>query len=123
METVLDVYKQPYDPLYPFICMDESPKQLISETRIPIPAKPGKLARYDYEYCRKGTCNIFIATEPMMGKRLARVTETGKKQDWARFLEEIARQYKHAEKITLVMDNLNTHVPGSLYETYIPSKA
>lgn len=123
MEMVLDVYKQPYDPLYPVICMDESPKQLIAETRVPIPAKPGQLVRYDYEYSRKGTCNLFIATEPLMGKRLVRVTEHRKKQDWTKFLEAIAKQYKHAEKITLVMDNLNTHMPGSLYETFKPPKA
>jgi hypothetical protein len=123
MEKVLDVYKQPYDPLYPVVCMDESPKQLIGESRIPIPAKPGRAARYDYEYVRNGTCNIFIATEPLMGKRLVKVTETRKKQDWSRFLADIAAKYKHAEKITLVMDNLNTHVPGSLYETWPPEQA
>lgn len=123
METVLDVYKQPYDPLYPVLCMDESPKQLIGESRTPIPAGPGRAARYDYEYVRNGTCNIFIATEPLMGKRLVKVTETRKKQDWSRFLADIASKYKHAEKITLVMDNLNTHAPGSLYETYAPEIA
>ena len=125
METVLDMYKLPYDPLYPLVCMDESPKQLIGETKLPIPAKPGQLARYDYEYSRKGVCNIFIAiaTEPLMGKRIVRVTSNRKKQDWAKFLEEIERKYRHAEKITLVMDNLNTHKPGSLYETFKPKKA
>jgi transposase len=123
MEKVLDVYKQPYDPLYPVVCMDESPKQLIAENRIPLSAKPGQLARYDYEYIRKGTCNIFIATEPLMGKRMVQITSTRKKQDWAKFLEEIARKYKYAEQITLVMDNLNTHEPGSVYETFRPKKA
>ena len=116
METVLDIYKLPYDPLYPLVCMDESPKQLIGETKLPIPAQPGQLARYDYEYSRKGECNIFIATEPLMGKRIVRVTSNRKKQDWAKFLDEIERKYRHAEKITLVMDNLNTHKAGSLYE-------
>ena len=123
METVLDIYKLPYDPLYPLVCMDESPKQLIGETKLPIPAQPGQLARYDYEYSRKGVCNIFIATEPLMGKRIVRVTSNRKKQDWAKFLEEIAGKYRHAERIKLVMDNLNTHKPGSLYETFKPKKA
>ena len=123
MEIVLDKYKLPYDPLYPLVCMDESPKQLIAETKLPIPPKLGQLARYDYEYSRKGVCNIFIATEPLMGKRIVRVTSSRKKQDWARFLEEIARKYRYAEKIMLVMDNLNTHKPGSLYEAFKPKKA
>lgn len=123
MEIVLDTYKLPYDTLYPVLCMDESPKQLIAETKLPIPPKPGQLTRYDYEYSRKGVCNIFIATEPLMRKRIVRVTATRKKQDWAMFLEEIERHYRHVEKITLVMDNLNTHKPGSLYETFNPKKA
>lgn len=123
MEMVLDVYKQPYDPLYPVVCMDESPKQLIAEARKPVPAKPGQLARYDYEYSRKGTCNIFIANELLVGKRMVRVTASRKRYDWAKFLEEIAKQYKHATRITLVMDNLNTHEPGSLYHAFNPKKA
>ncbi len=123
METVLDIYKLPYDSLYPVVCMDESPKQLIAETKIPVPATPGKLARYDYEYSRKGVCNVFIATEPLMGKRKVKVTSSRKKQDGAKFLNEIARSYRHAEKITLVMDNLNIHKAGSLYETFRPKKA
>jgi hypothetical protein len=123
MEVVLDTYKYPYDPLYPILCMDESPKQLIAETRLPVPPKPGKLARYDYEYSRKGVCNIFIATEPLMGKRIVKVTARRTKQDWAKFLVDIERNYRHAEKITLVMDNLNTHKPGSLYETFNPREA
>jgi hypothetical protein len=123
MEMVLDVYKQPYDPLYPVVCMDESPKQLIAETRTPIPARAGQLARYDYEYSRNGTCNIFMANEPLVGKRMVQITTNRKRPDWAKFLEEIANQYKHAKRITLVMDNLNTHEPGSLYHTFKPNKA
>jgi transposase len=123
METVLDLYKLPYDPLYPLVCMDESPKQLIAETQMPIPAKPGQLTRYDYEYSRKGVCNIFIAGEPLAGQRIVSVTTRRTKQDWAKFLETIERQYHYAEKIILVMDNLNTHKPGSLYETFEPKKA
>ena len=103
--------------------MDESPKQLIEETRIPIPPSPGKPARYDYEYKRNGTCNIFLACEPLNGKRIVKITERKTKQDWAYFLEEIALQREDADKITLIMDNLNTHVPGSLYETFPPPKA
>ena len=123
MEMVLDVYKRPYDPRFPVVCMDESPKQLIEETKIPIPASPGQPAKHDYEYKRNGVCNIFLACEPLAGKRMVKITEKKTKQDWACFIEEIAEQYKSAEKITLVMDNLNTHTPGSLYETFSPEKA
>ena len=123
MEMVLDVYKRPFDPRYPVVCMDESPKQLIAETKIPIPASPGQPARYDYEYRRCGMCNIFMACEPLAGKRMVKITERKTRRDWACFLEEIADQYKEAEKITLVMDNLNTHTPGSFYETFQPDKA
>ena len=123
MEMVLDVYKRPFDPLHPVICMDESPKQLIAETRIPIPASPGQLTKHDYEYRRCGMCNVFIACEPLAGKRMVKITERKTKRDWAFFLEDIANQNEEVEKITLVMDNLNTHVPGSLYETFQPDKA
>jgi hypothetical protein len=123
MEMVLDVYKRPFDAQYPVVCMDESPKQLIAETKIPIKASPGKLARHDYEYKRCGVCNIFLACEPLAGKRIVKITDKKTKQDWAYFLKEIAGYYKKAEKITLVMDNLNTHTPGSLYETFLPEKA
>jgi DDE superfamily endonuclease len=123
METVLDVYKRPYDPRNPVIGMDESPKQLIGETRLPLPARPGEPARHDYEYVRNGVCCIFMACEPLAGKRLVRVEERKTKQDWAKFIHTISETYSHADKITLVMDNLNTHNPGSLYETFAPQKA
>jgi len=123
MEMVLDVYKRLFDPRYPVVCMDESPKQLIAETRIPVPCSPGKPARYDYEYKRCGMCNIFLACEPLAGKRMVKITERKTKRDWACFLEEIAAQYEYAYKITLVMDNLNTHIPGALYEVFTPEKA
>ena len=123
MERVLDVYKRPFDPRYPVVCMDESPKQLIGETRIPIPASRGIPARHDYEYRRCGMCNIFLACEPLAGKRMVAITGRKTKQDWAYFLQEIVGQYKSADKITLVMDNLNTHTPGSFYETFPPDKA
>lgn len=123
MERVLDVYKRPYDLLRPVVCMDESPRQLIRNTRNPLPAEPGCVERVDYEYERCGVCNIFMAVEPLAGKRLVSVSERKTKKDWSEFIENIARRYEHAEKITLVMDNLNTHCPGSLYETFAPSKA
>ena len=123
MEMVLDVYKRPFDPLYPVVCMDESPKQLIAETKVPIPAVPGKAAKYDYEYKRCGVCNVFLSCEPLAGTRTIKITERKTKLDWAFFIEEIAAQYETAEKITLVMDNLNTHNPGSLYEAFPPGKA
>jgi hypothetical protein len=123
MEKVLDVYKRLYDPLHPVVCMDESPKQLIGETKVPIPASEGQPARHDFEYVRHGVCNIFLACEPLSGKRMVTITERKTKRDWAIFLEEIAEKYKEAEKITLVMDNLNTHEPGALYESFPPEKA
>ncbi len=103
--------------------MDESPKQLIGETRIPIPASRGIPARHDYEYRRCGMCNIFLACEPLAGKRMVAITGRKTKQDWAYFLQEIVGQYKSADKITLVMDNLNTHTPGSFYERFPTDKA
>jgi hypothetical protein len=123
MEMVLDVYKRPFDPLHPVVCMDESPKQLIAETKVPIPSSPGVPAKHDYEYKRCGVCNVFISCEPLAGKRTVKVTERKTKRDWACFIEEIAGQYESAEKITLVMDNLNTHNPGALYESFPPDKA
>jgi len=123
MERVLDIYKRMLDPRYPVVCMDESPKQLIAETRVPILATPGRPARHDYEYRRSGVCNIFLACEPLAGKRILSITDRRTKSDWAYFIEEIAQNYKEAEKIILVMDNLNTHTPGSLYEAFSPQKA
>jgi len=123
MEKVLDVYKRPYNALYPVVCMDETPRQLIKETRRALPEKPGRCVRHDYEYERCGVYTIFIAVEPLAGHRLVKVTEQKTKKDWAYFIEEIAFAYENASKITLVMDNLNTHKPGSLYEVFTPEKA
>ena len=123
MENVLDVYKRSYNPDFPVVCMDETPKQLIKETRMPIPGVPGRAERHDYEYERCGVCNIFMASEPLIGKRLTKVTERRTKSDWAQFIKEIAEYYESAEKITLVMDNLNTHKAGSLYEAFSPQEA
>jgi hypothetical protein len=123
MEMVLDVYKRPYNPRFPVVCMDESPKQLIGETKIPVTTAPGRIAKYDYEYKRQGVCNIFMACEPLAGKRLVKITEKKTKIDWAYFLEDIAAKYTKAEKITLVMDNFNTHTPGAFYEAFPPAQA
>ena len=123
MEQVLDVYKRPYDPEFPVVCMDEMPRQLIGEIVTPVPAGPGRLARHDYEYKRNGVCDIFMANEPLRGWRMAKVTEQRTKQDWAQFTTEIAAQYPEAKRIILVMDNLNTHAPGSWYENLSPREA
>jgi hypothetical protein len=124
MERVLDVYKEPYDPLRPVVCMDESPKQLIKETRMPLERKPGSDAKVDYEYERCGVANIFMVNEPLRGKRYVKVTERKTKEDWAHLMKEIAdKHYPHVERIRLIMDNLNTHKPASLYETFLPEEA
>lgn len=123
MEQVLDVYKRPYDPEYPVVCMDEMPRQLIGEIATPIQPAPGRMERHDYEYKRNGTCDVFIANEPLGGWRMAKVTEQRTKTDWAEFTAEIAERYPDAKKITLVMDNLNTHAPSSWYESFPPEKA
>lgn len=124
MEDVLDVYKRPYDPLIPQICMDESSKQLIDDVRTPIPVGPGKPAKYDTEYIRNGTSNIFMAYEPLAGKRVTKVTDRRTKIDWAHFIKELVDvQYNDAEKIILVMDNLNTHSKASLYQAFEPAEA
>lgn len=123
MERVLDVYRRPYDADIPVVCMDETPRQLIRETRMPIPAHPGQLERHDYEYERCGVCNVFMASEPLAGTRMTKVTDRKTKVDWAQFLQDIAEHYQAAQRITLVMDNLNTHSPGALYEAFPPDKA
>lgn len=124
MEMVLDVYKAPYDKRFPVVCMDESPKQLIKQTRIPIARKPGRDAKKDYEYARNGVANIFMVNEPLKGKRYTKVLTSKTKKDWAQVIKKIAdKYYPNAEKIRLVMDNLNTHKPSALYETFPPQEA
>ena len=124
MELVLDVYKTPYNAAIPVVCMDESPKQLIKQTRLPIERKPGSDTKEDYEYERCGVANIFMANEPLSGKRFVKVTERKTKTDWAHFIKEIADvHYPNAEKIRLVMDNYGTHKPSALYETFAPEEA
>lgn len=123
MEVVLDVYKRTYNPKCPVICMDETPKQLIGEMKTSIKERPGYPARHDYEYRRNGVCNVFMASEPLVGKRYASVTYTKKKADWAIFIKSISERYTNAEKITLVMDNYGTHSIGAFYEAFPPEEA
>jgi hypothetical protein len=124
MERVLDIYKKPYDAAFPVVCMDESPKQLIQEGRPSRAMAPGREARVDYEYIRHGAVNIFMANEPLMGKRFVEVTGYKTKKDWALFVKRISDEwYPGAEKISLVMDNFTTHAASSLYETFGPAEA
>jgi hypothetical protein len=119
MEDVLDVYERPYDPRRPQVCMDELHVQLIGETRTPLPTKPGRLARIDYEYVRNGTANIFLWVEPLAGRRSAQVTAQRTKRDGAHAIRALVDEaYPEAACIVLVLDNLNTHVASSLYETF-----
>jgi len=119
MEDVLDIYALPHNPDIPVICMDEQPYQLLSEIAEPIPMKPGQPCREDYEYKREGTCSIFIFTEPLKGWRRIEATERRTRIDWARQIERLLIvDFPHAEKIRLIMDNLNTHTIGSLYQAF-----
>ena len=119
----MDVYKRPYSQDYPVVCMDESPKQLIEQIHQPIPMKIGQPARIDYDYIRNGVVNIFMANEPLMGKRVVQVTESKTKKDWAKFMKGLESQYQKAKKITIVMDNFQTHSPSAFYETFEPQQA
>jgi hypothetical protein len=124
MEDVLDVYKRPYDPQQPVVCLDETSKQLIGETRQAVPAAPGRPAREDSEYVRNGVANLFMIFEPLGGKRQVKVTERRTRLDWAECVREVVdKMYPQAQKIVLVMDNLNTHSPASLYEAFAPAEA
>lgn len=124
MEDVLEVYHRPYDPKRPVVCLDEQSRQLIRETRTPIPTAPGQPERVDYEYERNGTVNLFMAFEPLAGRRRVTVTDRRTKVDFARVIRELVDvQYPTAEKIVLVMDNLNTHKLSSLYEAFEPAEA
>lgn len=119
MEEVLDVYCRPYEERFPQVCMDETSKQLTVETRAPIASSPGNVERYDTEYERNGTANIFMAYEPLAGKCMTKVTDQRTKIDWAHFIKELVDvHYRDAIKIVLVMDNLNTHGAASLYEAF-----
>jgi DDE superfamily endonuclease len=124
MEDVLDVYHRPYDPQRPVVCMDEASKQLIAEVRAPLPPQPGQVAKYDSEYERRGTANLFMAVEPLAGKRTVQVTQRRTKLDWARFIHcLLTTVYPEALLVVLVMDNLNTHSIGSLYDAFDPETA
>ena len=124
MEDVLDVYTRPYDPAYPQVCMDELSKQLVGETRVPVPCAPGQAARVDYEYERHGVANLFIFFEPLAGWRHLAVTARRTKRDWAYAIRDLLEvHYPRATKVRLVLDNLNTHVGGSLYEAFPPEEA
>ena len=124
MEDVLEVYHRPYDPQVPMVCMDEQPVQLIKETRKPLPPAAGQPERYDYEYERNGTANIFLFTEPLLGRRLVRVRERKTARDWATAIQELLdTQYPEAARLCLVCDQLNTHGLGSLYEAFPPEQA
>jgi hypothetical protein len=124
MEDVLEVYHRPYDPERPVVCMDEASKQLIAEVREPLPVQPGHIAKYDSEYERRGTANLFMAVAPLAGKRTVQVTNRRTKVDWAQFIYLLLTTvYAKAAVVVLVMDNLNTHGTGSLYEAFDPETA
>jgi hypothetical protein len=124
MEDVLDVYERPYDAKFPVVCMDESSIQLIGEVREPIPAAPGHCELVDDEYVRKGVASIFLAVEPLGGQREVEITEQRTRIDWAHFIREILdMHYPDAEKVVLVMDNLNTHNTASLYAAFPAEEA
>ena len=124
MEDVLEVYHRPYDPRRPLVCIDEVPVQLVGETRTPLPPEPGRPARFDYEYKRNGTANVFMVFEPLPGWRAVRVTERRTAKDFAEVLRWLAEDvHAEARGLVLVADNLNTHGPGCLYEAFEPSRA
>jgi hypothetical protein len=124
MEDVLDVYHRPYDEKRPMICLDEASKQLIGEVIEPIPAEPGRPERFDYEYTRNGTANLFMVSEPLTGWRHVEVTDRRTAVDFAELVRDLVEEvYPDAEKVVLVMDNLNTHKLASLYEAFPPEQA
>jgi DDE superfamily endonuclease len=124
MEDVLEVYHRPFDPDRPLVCLDEASKQLIGETRQPLPAAPGQPERFDYEYVRSGTANLFMISEPLLGWRTVRVTERRTAVDFAEVVRWLVEElHPDAERVVLVMDNLNTHKLASLYEAFPPEQA
>lgn len=124
MEAILDLYAAAYDPARPVIGFDEFPYQLVAEKRLPLPLQSGKPARYDYEYRRMGTCNLFMFFQPRAGWRHVKVTERRTKQDFAHCMRDLVDvHFPEAEVIRVVLDNLNTHTPASLYETFTPAEA
>jgi hypothetical protein len=124
MEDVLDLYAEPYDPHYPVVCFDESPYQLLSEVRQPVLAAPGQPVRYDYEYRREGTCNLFMFVQPLGGWRHVKVTDRRTAQDFAHCMKDLVdRHFPQATLISVVLDNLSTHTPAALYQTFAPAEA
>jgi hypothetical protein len=124
MEDVLDVYKRLYNQKFPMVCFDETNRQLIAETRKAIPAKPGRVKRTDYEYRRNGVVNLFMMFEPLAARRHVKVTDQRTRKDFAECIRELVDvHYADAEKIVLVLDNLNTHSEGSFYEAFEPTEA
>jgi DDE superfamily endonuclease len=124
MEDILDLYAEPYDPQYPLVCFDESSYQLVSEVRQPLPVRPGQPRRYDYEYRRAGTCNLFMCFEPLQGWRHVKVTARRTAQDFAYCMKDLVdSHFPQATVISVVLDNLNTHTPAALYATFPPAEA
>ena len=124
MEDVLDLYAEPYDSQYPVVCFDESPYQLVSEVRQPVLAAPGQPVRYDYEDRREGTCNLFMFLQPLGGWRHVKVTDRRTAQDFAHCMQDLVdHHFPKAQVISVVLDNLNTHTPAALYETFAPAEA
>jgi transposase len=124
MENVLSVYQRPLDLEHPVICVDESSKQLVKETRLPLAMTVGQAERYDYEYERNGTANLFMLFAPFLGWRHVKVTDRRTKQDFAQLMKDLVdSHFPKAKRITIVLDNLNTHKPESLYETFEPREA
>jgi len=124
MEDVLEVYHRPYSETHPLVCVDETSKQQVKEIVHPLPAQPGQPERVDYEYERNGVSNLFMLFAPLEGWRTAKVTDQRTKVDWAECMKELVEvHFPQAEKITVVMDNLNTHKPASLYEAFAPEEA
>jgi len=124
MEDVLAVYTRPHDPRRPLVCLDETSKQLVAETRTPIPMSPGRPMRYDYEYRRAGVANLFMAFAPLEGRRHIKVTDRRTAIDYAHFLRDLSDDhFADAEQIVLVQDNLNTHTHAALYEAFPPDEA
>jgi hypothetical protein len=124
MEDVLEVYQRPVDESKPVVCLDEVPKQLVSEVRAPMPTRPGRPARYDYEYKREGVANLFMISEPLLGRRHVTVTQRRTAVDFAEVLRWVVEDlHPTARRVVLVTDNLNIHDPGSLYEAFEPERA
>jgi len=124
MEDILDLYAEPYQPAFPVICFDEVPYQMVGETQLPVPMQSGKPLRYDFEYRREGTCNLFMLLQPLAGWRHVKVTDRRAKQDFAWCMKDLVEiHFPQAEKIRVVLDNLNTHSPAAFHKAFPPGQA